>query len=125
LRLPVAMGFPDVQKSQAVAGFSDGQGERYVHLSGDSAELVLRPTESTGPRLVSANARVESFTATSEGLKWQLDGHVPLKFTLANAETCRIRIGGKDISPARRAAGLSYYEIKSHVARPLEAICRH
>ena len=125
LRLPVAMGFPDVQKSLAVAGFSAGQSERYMHLSGDAAELVLRPTESTGPRLVSANARVESFTATSEGLKWQLDGHVPLKFTLANAETCRIRIGGKDISPARRAAGLSYYEIKSHVARPLEAICRH
>jgi hypothetical protein len=125
LRLPVAMGFPDEQKSQAGAGFSAGPRERYVHLSGDAAELVLRPVESLLPRLVSANARVESFAATPEGLKWQLAGHVPLKFTLAHADACHIRIGGKEISPARRAAGLSHYEIKSHVARPLEAICRN
>ncbi|NMM18476.1 MAG: hypothetical protein HHJ15_00720 [Rhodoferax sp.] len=124
LRLPVSMGFPDVQKSQAIAGYRAGPVDSYVHLGNDAAELVLRATESVTPRLLSANAKVESFEATPEGQRWHLVGNVPLKFTLTHAEACRVRAGGHDLTPTRRAANLSYYELKSHVARPLEAICR-
>lgn len=124
LRLPVALGFPDIENSQSIAGYSTGPNDHYLHLGSDTAELVLRATEPAALRLVSANARVENFSTTPEGLKWQLAGHAPLKFTLANAETCRVRAGGRDLTPVRRFAGISHYEIKSHVARPLEAICR-
>lgn len=124
LRLPVSMGFPDVQKSQGIAGYRAGPVDSYVHLGNDTAELVLRAIESATPRLLSANARVESFESTPEGQRWNLAGNVPLKFTLTHAEACRVRAGGHDLSPTRRAANLSYYELKSHAARPLEAICR-
>jgi len=124
LRLPVSMGFPDVQKSQGIAGYRAGPVDSYIHLGNDTAELVLRATESATPRLLSANARVESFEFTPEGQRWHLLGNVPLKFTLTHADACRVRAGGHDLTPTRRAANLSYYELKSHAARPLEAICR-
>ena len=125
LRLPVTLGYPDVANSQALTGYNTGASDHYLHLGGDAAELVLRATEAAAPRLVSANARVENFAKTPIGLTWQLAGHVPLKFTLANVDNCRIRVGGKDLTPVRRAVGLSHYEITSNVARSLEAICRN
>lgn len=125
LRLPVSMGFPDVQKSQGIAGYRAGPIDSYIHLGNDSAELVLRATESATPRLLSANAKVESFESTPEGQRWNLAGNVPLKFTLTHAEACRVRVGGHDLTPTRRAANLAHYELKAHAARPLETICRY
>lgn len=125
LRLPVSMGFPDIGKSRAIAGFRSGQTDTYIHLGSDAADLVLRPSDSAMPRLVSANARIESFESTADGYRWNLEGNVPLKFTLTHAETCRVRAGGRDIAPTRRVADLSHYELKAHAARPLETICRH
>lgn len=125
LRLPLALGFPDLQSSRAVAGYRAGKTDSYVHLSGDSAELSLRTVESDGMRLVSANARVESAEPTVDGMRWNLMGRVPLQFTLAHADSCRVRVGGVDLKPTRRVGQLAYYQIKDHAARPLEAICRN
>lgn len=125
LRLPVAMGFPDLQKSDRVAGYRAGLTESYVHLGNTAAELVLASEEVKGPALVSANARVEKSERLSDGWRWDLAGTVPLRFTLANAKSCRVRAGGRELTPARRDANLAFYEIQSHAARPLEAICRN
>jgi hypothetical protein len=124
LRLPVAMGFPDLQQSTGIAGYRSAQNDGYAHLGSDNAELVLRPTESSGMRLVSANARIESAEPTADGYRWNLAGNVPLKFTLAHAGNCRVRVAGVDINPSKRDAHFFYYELKAHAARPLEAICR-
>lgn len=124
LRLPVSMGFPDIQKSRAIAGYRAGQSDSYIHLGNDAAELMLNPADLVVPRLVSANARVESFERLADGFRWNLEGNVPLKFTLTHTDTCRVRAGGHDLVPTRRVANLSHYELKAHAARPLEAICR-
>lgn len=125
LRLPAAMGFPDIKNSRAIAGYRTGQGASYIHLGSDTAELVTRPAESATPRLVSANARVEGFDLSAGSMRWNLAGNVPLQFTLAHAEGCRVRAGGVDLTPTRREANLSYYQVQAHAARPLEAICRN
>lgn len=125
LRMPVAMGFPDLEKSSAIAGYRAGPTDSYIHLGSDAAELLVRPVESAALRLVSANARVVSFGLTAGGLRWHLEGNVALKFTLANAQACRVRIAGQDLVPTQRIGNLTYYETKAHAARPLEAICRH
>lgn len=124
LRLPAALGFADVPQSQGVAGYKAGENDSYVHLASDAVELVLRAVESTTPRLVSANGRVERFEHSSQGLQWQLKGHVPLQFTVAHTEPCRVRVAGRDILPVRRAANLSHFELKTHAAGPIEALCR-
>ncbi|MBP7493070.1 MAG: endo alpha-1,4 polygalactosaminidase [Rhodoferax sp.] len=124
LRLPSTLGVPDFERSQAVAGYRAGTSETYIHMGDSQVELVLQPSAGTGPVLVSANARIASFETSPDRLRWELTGHVPLRFTLANVGSCQIAVGGKNLLPVSRANHLSHYELKDHAARPLEAICR-
>ncbi len=128
LRLPAAMGVPAMQASSGIAGYRVGTADNYVHLASDSAELALAPaaTAKPTPVLVSANARINAFEPAADGGgRWDLQGHVPLQFTLANAQACQVRAGGRVLTPVRREGALSYYELQAHAARPLEAICRY
>ena len=124
LRLPSTMGFADVQASHGVAGYNASEGSSYVHLSSDAVELVLREGESSAPRLVSANARIASFEQSSSAIRWRLQGHVPLEFAVMHADGCRVRLGGRELAPVRRVAKVSYFELKTHAAGPIEALCR-
>jgi hypothetical protein len=120
------MGVPDLEKSRSVAGYKPGtdSSETYIHVTGGSAELSLQSTERKLPRLDSANARISAFSAQSGTYRWTLEAEVPLAFTLANAQSCRVRVGGQDIAPVQQLAGLSHYMVSAHAARPLEAICQ-
>lgn len=125
LRVPHSFGVPDVARSQAIAGYRTGTNDTYIHSTGDDVRLVLTPKSGSAPWLVSANARIDSFLATSNGFQWALIGEMPLKFTLANVGTCQIRLGSKVLSPASQSANLSHYELKDHAARSLQALCRN
>jgi polysaccharide biosynthesis protein PelA len=125
LRVPNSFGVPDVGRSQSVAGYRIGASDTYIHSSGDNVRLILAPKSDGKPWLVSANARVNSFSATPNGFQWDLAGQVPLKFTLANVGTCQIRQGSQVLSPSSRSANLSHYELKDHAARSLQALCRN
>ncbi len=126
LRLPEPMGVPDMRASTGVAGYRSASDGSYVHLAQDSADLVLeRGVPAPMPLLVSANARIESYAPLPAGARWNLQGHVPLKFTLAHADTCRVTAGDRDLPPVRREGVLTHYELTAHAARPLEAICRY
>lgn len=124
LRAPAALGAPDINTSQAVAGFNEHDGATYVHLANGSADLVFSPRAAPGVRLVSANARVDAFAQTPTGYRWTLAGHVPIRFTLANAARCSVRAGGREVSPTRGPNGYFHYQLNTHAASPLEAICR-
>ena len=133
LRLPLAMGVPDLAASRGVAGWRELGGVRYVHLAAEAndIELVLRaasaspsaPTQSAQPRLVSANARIDSFVAQPGRWQWQLGGHVPLELSLEQPDSCRVRANGRELKPLRREGALFHYRLTDHAARPLEAIC--
>jgi hypothetical protein len=124
IRIPAAMGVPDLQKSEEIAGFNAHQGEVYTHLSDDSAELVLTQTPTALAHLVSVNGRIEKFESSPRGGRWNIKANVPLKFTLADVQSCQVSVAGRPLKAKRRAGGLSFFEISDHVARPLEAICR-
>jgi hypothetical protein len=124
LRLPASMGLPDLSKSQAVAGFASRPSGVYTHLSDDAAELVLTDTTPDAVRLVSANGRIEGFERLPNGYRWNVSAHVPVKFILANAQACKVRVAGRDLVPTHRTDQFSFFEIKDHAARPLEALCR-
>ena len=124
LRAPAGLGVPQVRASEAVGGFSQRGEDVYVHLAGSTAELQFASTAPAEVRLVSANARIESMQKTPSGYRWNLIGHVPLEFTLAHADHCTVRAGGRDLSATHSANGHTHYKIASHAARPLEATCR-
>jgi hypothetical protein len=48
---------------------------------------------------------------------------VPLSFTLAHADGCRVQIDGKDLKPTRRVANLSYFDLKTTSAGPIDLLC--
>lgn len=124
LRLPAALGPPDLARSRAVAGYRDGAEGRYIHLSDAAAELVTATRSEQVPRLVSANARISAYTVDGGVRRWTLDGQVPLEFTLADAGACRVSVAGRELQPVRRQAALFHYALPAHAARPLEAICQ-
>ncbi len=127
LRLPAALGAPDLVASEAIAGYAPHDGETYVHLSAASAELRLGAgtPEAPAPRLISANARIESATRSADGSAWHLRGHVPLRFALAHAENCQVRVAGKPLRPTHRVGDVFHYQLNAHAARPLETRCRN
>ncbi len=96
LRIPAALGYPDLTASRNVAGYRDVGTNRYVHLGpGGDAQLVLQPTAPRGPYLRSANGLIEALSHAPGRLDLQLQGYVPLSITLGNAAHCVTRINGR------------------------------
>lgn len=124
LRVPTGTSHPDLAASRGVAGFNDSAAQTYVHLSADDAELVLNDTPDNRPRLVSANARIARYVASATTPRWDLAGYVPLAFTLANVQTCQVRVDGRTLKPTAHRGNLSEFQIKDHVAGSLEALCK-
>ena len=124
LRAPLGLGLPQIRTSESVGGYTQQDDQVYVHLAGNSADVAFAAVESPEVRLVSANARIESVQKVTSGYRWNLVGHVPLAFTLAHAENCKVQVAGREVAPTRRVNGQYHYQITSHAARPLEATCR-
>jgi polysaccharide biosynthesis protein PelA len=124
LRVPETLGTPDLARSRAVAGYRDGAEGRYLHLAGGAAELVFDKRAPVVPHLHSANARVSAYAATPSRQRWTFEGEVPLEFTLANAEGCRVRIADRELQALRRDGRHSHYALPQHAAGPIEAICQ-
>ena len=104
LRIPDALGYPDLQRSRNVAGYDSANGQRYIHLgSGNEARLVLAGKPPDEPYLASANGLIESMHRGPGQLDLTLRAHVPLSFTLANTAGCRIRVNGRP-PPSRHVA---------------------
>lgn len=129
LKAPNSLGMPDLALSESVAGFKPNPQDTYLHVAGPSAELVFGPQSKNTARLDSANATLESVersvSATTTTYRWALAGHVPLQFTLAHATGCRVTVAGRELTPSRSQAEFSHYQLSTHAARPLEAICRN
>ncbi|MGH8319994.1 MAG: bifunctional glycoside hydrolase 114/ polysaccharide deacetylase family protein [Steroidobacteraceae bacterium] len=97
LRIPAALGYPDLERSRNVAGYDDFDGRRYIHLGpGGEAQLYLQAASPRQPYLKSANGLIEALVRKPETLDLLLKAEVPLAFTLGNATGCRTRIDGRN-----------------------------
>lgn len=124
LRLPAALGYPDLSHSSNVAGFRDVGANRYVHLGpGGRARLVLQAAAPRGPYLKSANGLIEALARTPGRLDLQLHAYVPLSFTLGNAAHCRTRINGQVRRGSPGAHGAVRFQLTAERAQ-LAVRCR-
>ncbi|MBP6095357.1 MAG: bifunctional glycoside hydrolase 114/ polysaccharide deacetylase family protein [Methyloversatilis sp.] len=123
LRIPPALGHPDLAASSGVAGYSEGPEGAYLHLSDHNALLRLGPTASRLPMLASANAHLAAMTRDGGALAFDLKGHVPLDFALAHIEQCTPTAGGKTIKAYRKDASLFHFRLNDHAAT-IELRCR-
>ncbi len=92
LRLPAALGWPDLRRSTGVAGVRDLEQGRYVALSGDpDVTLYLTSQAPAAPYLERANGRLTHWRRDADGLELALKAaDVPLKVDLAGTQGCRV-----------------------------------
>ncbi|MGI9285031.1 MAG: bifunctional glycoside hydrolase 114/ polysaccharide deacetylase family protein [Pseudomonadales bacterium] len=96
LRIPDSLGYPDLRRSEGLAGFIDLSQGRYLHLSASSAKLYFqKQREKNQPYLRQANAMVEYWKASKSGASFRLKAHEPIKLEIENAKRCRIKIRNK------------------------------
>lgn len=125
LRARASLGEPDAASSNGVAGYNKANGATYIHLAAPAGEIAFGSAPDREPLLVSANASVESGSRDSGSVQWQLAGHVPLQFDLANVSRCRVTVDGSPITPSLRKEGIFHYQLTSHVAGSIKALCRN
>nr|WP_295937717.1 bifunctional glycoside hydrolase 114/ polysaccharide deacetylase family protein [uncultured Acidovorax sp.] len=121
LRLPSAMGAPDLTASKGVAGWHEAPEGRYVHLTGGSATLRTSSAADTAPALYEANARLDGWTrrVNGTGIDFALRGHAPLEFSLLHAENCQVRSDGRTLtalSLRRSASSVRAYRLPNATA---------
>jgi polysaccharide biosynthesis protein PelA len=124
LRMPAGAGFPDFSSSRGVAGYADHEGERYVHLAGSEATFALTNTPPHAAMLAFANGRIERLIRSRSSTTLTLQGHVPLKFGLANAAHCTVRSGNARMEPDTITAAEKFFNFEKHGTTHATVECR-
>jgi hypothetical protein len=84
LRIDDRAGWPDLVRSVNVIGVRDTPQGRHVALGpGDKVVLAFQPNPPGEPHLMSANAPVIAWVRTATGLKFHLQGPLPVSMTIA------------------------------------------
>ncbi|MEH6565660.1 MAG: bifunctional glycoside hydrolase 114/ polysaccharide deacetylase family protein [Halopseudomonas sp.] len=103
VRLDPALGWPDLQRSQGVAGVRDLPQGRYVHLSSDSVLLATRTSRDPAPALEQANLPLTAWRYLSATrVEFSFSGEFPLQLAIRYAGDCHINYKGAEFKPQRR-----------------------
>lgn len=100
LRIPVSMGYPDLEHSTNIIGYSTHNDSYYLHL-GEKHRSLLYFTEQkpTLPYLSSANGVVTKFLRTKNEIQFSLQSHLPLQLVLGNMKGCQLWQGQQTLKP--------------------------
>lgn len=122
LRVPSALGTPNIAASRGVAGYLPRGNEHYVHLADGDALLQLAAQVPAQPYLVEANGRVEGWKQDGPAIQFGLQAHVPLRFALANVSRCRVEGDGRPLSGVAQG-GITRYELKLNGIQRISVTC--
>ena len=122
LRMPFALGHPDIANSHNVAGYIAGAEGNYVHLASGNALLRIAQRETSQAYLRNANARLTSWEIGDNNLKFSLKGYQPIEFSLADSRRCGVNANGKALSPSRTNGDIQYFRVND-AAATIEAHC--
>jgi hypothetical protein len=122
VRILQSQGYPDLARSDNIAGFNDANDARYISLGPRRARLALTTTRPNEPYLVSANAVVTALQRRPGSLGITFRGEVPLKLVLANTHDCQVRFDEHPVQLGGRAGQQSYSSV-AHAGR-LDITCQ-
>ncbi|MCU1729656.1 bifunctional glycoside hydrolase 114/ polysaccharide deacetylase family protein [Pseudomonas sp. 7P_10.2_Bac1] len=96
LRIDPQMGWPDLSRSQGVAGVRDLPQGRYVHLSSDHALLALRPDRDPRPALEQANVPLQQWRYLDDRrVAFAFAGEFDIRFSVRATGPCRLEVKGQ------------------------------
>ncbi len=111
VRLDAQMGWPDLVKSQNIAGVRDLPQGRYVALSSDKALLVLRSDRDPRPALEEANVPLLDWRYLDDRrVSFAFAGQFDLTFSVRSATACRVEVDGQRFA-GKASAGLWTFQL--------------
>ncbi|MFP5410077.1 MAG: bifunctional glycoside hydrolase 114/ polysaccharide deacetylase family protein [Gammaproteobacteria bacterium] len=123
LRLPADAPAIDWRASKNLAGERTGPDGRYLHLAGDTAEIVFARQADDSPTLWEANGRVTQARREGGTLRLGLRGHVPLEWAIRHTQPCQFKANGAILKPVRQQAGISHFTIRAHDLPAFDVVC--
>ncbi len=124
MRMAAAAGYPDLAAGSGVAGYAVHNDQRYLHLAAAEARFAIVPAVSGVPYLADANARLEHATLSASGLSLEFNAHLPLAFSLGNAQGCEVRAGQQLVLPVAGVGAAGRYETKQDGRTTVTVSCR-
>ena len=123
LRLDPSLGWPDLARSQGVAGVRDLPQGRYVHLSGADAVLALRETRDPRPALEEANIPLTGWRYLDDKrVTFSFQGEFPLSFSVRSAGSCHVTAGGGRFS-GTHDKGVWHFELPMKQVSDAQLVC--
>lgn len=124
LRMPISLGYPDLERSTNVIGYTTYNDDRYIHLGpGGEAFLRTTPTAATLPFLQEANTRITRFIRNNKGIDFSVEGYLPPKFTFANMDFCSLWNKKEKIAPQSQDGHQKSYAFEKGVKYDLSIQC--
>jgi hypothetical protein len=124
MRIPHALGYPDLMRSQNVMGYSSLNNDYYIHLGpGGESFIQLTKQPPKEPYLVNANARVSRYVHKNHSIHFTFEGHVPLQFTLANMQHCALSYNHKPLSPSATQGQQQHYRVPKETTGEVMITC--
>ncbi len=111
LRLPAALGLPELAALTNVAGYAPGAEGNYVHLAAASASLETATAPKSAPQLAEANGRIVAWRHGDDGFDVELKAHVPLEFGLRGVRGCRVSSAGRALAAQRTQGEISVFRL--------------
>ena len=124
VRIDNSAGYPDLQRSRNIAGFKQQGKVRYLHLSAPQAELILSGSAPKRPYLVEANGKISDWQYREHGLQARLEAHVPLQFSFANLQSCRLTADNAVLKPSQVRDNIYTYSLPNHAVATIRIECR-
>ncbi len=116
-RIPVRLGYPRLRGTHGLAGFDRHGAVRYIHIAppstGTPVRIRLTHTRPRVPYVHDANATITAASYDGADLAFALDGHMALRFVLANAAGCQVLDGHRPIL-GHTAGPLTAYHLETH-----------
>ncbi|WP_051711262.1 bifunctional glycoside hydrolase 114/ polysaccharide deacetylase family protein [Andreprevotia chitinilytica] len=128
VRIAPSLGYPDMTASENIAGFSDHGSERYIHLTGNDARLVLQATPPQQSLLVDANAMTTGWqrigTGANTGFRLTLKPATQgISATFANIGKCQLLADGRPAPTTREGVNTRIDLPNAHAAVTIETRC--
>jgi len=124
VRLDPAMGWPDLRRSEGIAGVRDLPQGRYVHLSRDHAVLVLRDQRDPRPSLEQASLPLLAWDyLDDQRVRLSFAGNLPLSFSVRATGSCSLVVAGKTYAGLQRQ-GLWHFDVPLKQVLDAQLTCR-